>query len=55
LQLPDDADIDAVVESLLHMHHNRAIGIDPATERTCRRLAYQAARAQQARRAGHET
>ena len=34
---------DAVVESLLHMHHNRAVGVDPAHERRCRRLARQAA------------
>ncbi|MBV9013640.1 MAG: lantibiotic dehydratase [Pseudonocardiales bacterium] len=42
-QLPPEADIDVVVESLLHLHHNRAIGIDPVSERTCRRLARQAA------------
>ncbi len=39
------ADIDTVLESLLHMHHNRAIGINGDHERTCRRLAGQAARA----------
>lgn len=51
-RLPPD-DVDAVLESLLHMHHNRAIGIDPDSERTCRRLARQAAltwRAQQGER-----
>jgi thiopeptide-type bacteriocin biosynthesis protein len=53
-QLPADTDTDTVVESLLHMHHNRAIGIDPDSERTCRRLAHQAARAWQARRAGDD-
>src|SRR6266545_633706 len=53
-QLPADADLDNVVESLLHMHHNRVIGIDPDSERTCRRLARQAAHAWQARRAGAE-
>ncbi|GAA1601882.1 lantibiotic dehydratase [Catellatospora bangladeshensis] len=31
-----------VLESLLHMHHNRAVGIDPAGERIARRLARQA-------------
>ena len=42
-QLPLDVNVDVVVESLLHMHHNRAIGIDPDSERTCRRLVRQAA------------
>ncbi len=42
-QLPPDADVDRVLESLLHIHHNRAIGIDPNSERTCRRLTRQAA------------
>jgi thiopeptide-type bacteriocin biosynthesis protein len=51
-QLPTDAQTDTVVESLLHMHHNRAIGVDPNSERTCRRLAHQAARAWQARQPG---
>ncbi|MGH3851933.1 MAG: lantibiotic dehydratase [Pseudonocardiaceae bacterium] len=51
-QLPPDADLDSVLESLLHMHHNRAIGIDPDGERTCRRLARQAALSWQARQAG---
>jgi thiopeptide-type bacteriocin biosynthesis protein len=37
--LPGDTDIDAVLRSLLHMHHNRLIGIDPDAERTCRYLA----------------
>jgi thiopeptide-type bacteriocin biosynthesis protein len=49
-RLPVDADIDTVVESLLHMHHNRAMGIDLESERTCRRLARQAALAWRARR-----
>lgn len=53
-QIPADTEIDTVVESLLHMHHNRAIGIDSDRERTCRRLAHQAARAWQARRAGDD-
>jgi lantibiotic biosynthesis protein len=47
--LPAGASIGAVLESLLHMHHNRAVGIDPQGERTCRRLARQAALAWQAR------
>lgn len=34
---------DSVVESLTHMHHNRAVGIDPAHEARCRRLARQVA------------
>jgi thiopeptide-type bacteriocin biosynthesis protein len=41
--LPPDADVDAVLESLLHMHHNRSTGIDSDSERICRRLARQAA------------
>ena len=51
-QLPPDANMDVVLESLLHMHHNRAIGIDPDSERTCRRLARQAALTWRARQAG---
>jgi thiopeptide-type bacteriocin biosynthesis protein len=50
--LPAHADIDTVADSLLHMHHNRAIGIDPDGERTCRRLARQAALAWRARQGG---
>jgi lantibiotic biosynthesis protein len=42
-QLPDVARTDDVLESLLHMHHNRALGIDREGEATCRRLARQAA------------
>jgi lantibiotic biosynthesis protein len=41
--LPDDADTGMVLVSLLHMHHNRAAGIDPDGEAACRRLARQAA------------
>jgi thiopeptide-type bacteriocin biosynthesis protein len=41
-QLPPTQPADSVLESLLHMHHNRAIGIDPSSERSCRRLARQA-------------
>ncbi len=53
-QLPPDANIDAIAESLLHMHHNRAIGIDPDSERTCRRLARQAALTWRTRHQGGE-
>jgi thiopeptide-type bacteriocin biosynthesis protein len=42
-QLPPDTDIDTILEALLHMHHNRALGIDRDGEATCRRLARQAA------------
>ncbi|MEV8635353.1 lantibiotic dehydratase [Streptosporangium sp. NPDC051023] len=45
--LPGTADADAVLESLLHMHHNRVIGLDPDGEKVCRHLARQAARARQ--------
>ena len=48
--LPADADTDAVLEALLHMHHNRALGVDVDREATCRRLARQAALAWQAQR-----
>lgn len=41
--LPDGADTDAVVRSLLHMHHNRALGVDREREAVCLRLARQAA------------
>ena len=51
-QLPADADLDTVLDSLLHMHHNRALGIDPDSERACRRMVRQAALAQQARQTG---
>lgn len=42
-ELPDAARINDVLESLLHMHHNRAVGIDREGEALCRRLARQAA------------
>ncbi len=51
-QLLLDANMDVVLESLLHMHHNRAIGIDPDSERTCRRLARQSAFTWRARQQG---
>ncbi|SDC73883.1 lantibiotic dehydratase [Actinokineospora iranica] len=50
--LPPEFDIDVVVESLLHMHHNRVVGIAPDTERICRRLSRQAALAWRARQEG---
>ncbi|MFD1321100.1 lantibiotic dehydratase [Micromonospora sonneratiae] len=46
--LPDRS-IDPVLESLLHMHHNRATGVDPDGEAVCRRLARQLALSHQAR------
>jgi thiopeptide-type bacteriocin biosynthesis protein len=52
--LAPDADRTAILESLLHMHHNRALGIDPDREAGCRRLARQAALAMQAQSAGTE-
>ncbi|GAA5154820.1 lantibiotic dehydratase [Pseudonocardia eucalypti] len=36
---PARANTDAVLESLLHMHHNRLIGVDRVSEDRCRRLA----------------
>lgn len=42
--LPAREGPDMVLESLLHMHHNRSAGIDRADEAACRRLARQAAR-----------
>ncbi|XUL89041.1 lantibiotic dehydratase [Streptomyces galilaeus] len=41
-----------VLPSLLHMHHNRAVGIDPDSEATCRRLARTAALSWNARTEG---
>lgn len=37
--LPGDADLDTIIRSLLHMHHNRLFGTTPDTERTCLHLA----------------
>ncbi|MFC9429814.1 lantibiotic dehydratase C-terminal domain-containing protein [Streptomyces sp. NPDC056987] len=37
------ADPTVVLPSLLHMHHNRAAGIDTDAEATCRRMARAAA------------
>ncbi|MFG3012235.1 lantibiotic dehydratase [Streptomyces cinerochromogenes] len=41
--LPDDFNIDNVLESLLHMHHNRSWGPNRAKERDCLRLSRQTA------------
>ncbi|WP_226962455.1 lantibiotic dehydratase [Streptomyces sp. C8S0] len=46
------SDPTTVLPSLLHMHHNRAAGIDPDGEATCRRLARAAALACTARAEG---
>jgi lantibiotic biosynthesis protein len=51
-QLPVHADLDDVVSSVLHMHHNRAVGIDPDSELRCRRLVRQAALRWQVRHDG---
>ncbi|MFE2723398.1 lantibiotic dehydratase [Kitasatospora sp. NPDC059327] len=45
--LPEDVDTASVVESLLHMHHNRLVGLDPDGEAAARRLARQLARFRQ--------
>ncbi|MDX3308886.1 lantibiotic dehydratase [Streptomyces sp. ME08-AFT2] len=41
--LAESMDLDSVLESLLHMHHNRLRGADREDERICRRLARQSA------------
>ncbi|GAA0908548.1 lantibiotic dehydratase [Virgisporangium aurantiacum] len=41
--LAPSTDTNTVLGSLLHLHHNRILGIDPESEATCRRLARQAA------------
>ncbi|PIM66211.1 bacteriocin biosynthesis protein [Streptomyces sp. JV178] len=46
------ADPAAVLPSLLHMHHNRAVGIAPGSEAICRRLARAAALSWTAREEG---
>jgi lantibiotic biosynthesis protein len=43
LALPEGVDVDAVLHSVLHMHHNRALGVDRDREAVCLRLARQAA------------
>jgi thiopeptide-type bacteriocin biosynthesis protein len=45
-----NANFTHILESLLHIHHNRYRGIDRDGEGTCRRLARQAALAQRAAR-----
>lgn len=47
--LVTSAEFDVAAEALLHMHHNRAIGIDRDRENRCRRLARHAALAWTAR------
>ncbi|WP_333761926.1 lantibiotic dehydratase [Streptomyces sp. IBSBF 2390] len=42
-RLAEGMDLDSVLESLLHMHHNRLRGLDREDERICRRLARQSA------------
>jgi thiopeptide-type bacteriocin biosynthesis protein len=42
------ADTTHILDSLLHIHHNRYRGIDRDSEATCRRIARQAALAQHA-------
>ncbi|MQA88063.1 MAG: lantibiotic dehydratase [Streptosporangiales bacterium] len=49
-QLPNGADTDSVLDSLLHLHHVRALGLDRDSERLCRRLARSAALAWRAKR-----
>jgi len=46
--LDTDANFTHILESLLHIHHNRYLGIDRDGEAACRRLARQAALAQRA-------
>ncbi|GAA2812628.1 lantibiotic dehydratase [Saccharopolyspora taberi] len=41
--LPTGVDTDKILHSLLHMHHNRALGVDRTREAVCLRLARQAA------------
>jgi thiopeptide-type bacteriocin biosynthesis protein len=45
-------DLDAVLEALLHMHHNRARGIDRPDEAECRRVARHTALGWVARHSG---
>ncbi|MFJ5851037.1 lantibiotic dehydratase [Streptomyces sp. NPDC092903] len=52
--LPADADVNAVLELLVHMHHNRALGINREREHSCLRLARQAALAWQYRKIGSD-
>jgi lantibiotic biosynthesis protein len=52
-RLPVGTDTDQVLESLLHMHHNRLAGIDRDRETGCRRLARHAALAWTAHHPDH--
>ncbi len=47
-----DVSLDTVLDSLLHAHHIRALGIDPDSERACRHLARAAALSWRARNEG---
>ena len=49
-QLSSTADVELALESLLHLHHVRAIGLDRDSERVCRRLARAVALAWRAER-----
>jgi thiopeptide-type bacteriocin biosynthesis protein len=51
-RLPADTKADGVLEALLHVHHNRAVGIDRDGETGCRRLARHAALAWHAHHPG---
>jgi thiopeptide-type bacteriocin biosynthesis protein len=55
LAAPGGCDPDAVLVSLLHAHHIRAIGIDHDDERTCLHMARAAALAWSARTARRST
>ncbi|MGW4076079.1 lantibiotic dehydratase [Streptomyces asiaticus] len=48
----EEAPVDTVLDSLLHAHHIRAVGIDRDGEDTCRRLARAAALSWRARGSG---
>ncbi|WEH16331.1 lantibiotic dehydratase [Streptomyces sp. VNUA24] len=42
-RIAESMDLDSVLESLLHLHHNRLRGLDRKDERICRHLARQSA------------
>lgn len=50
--LPVDVDEDSILRSLLHMHHNRAVGVGREREAACLRLARQAGASWRSRGAG---
>ncbi|GAA3436951.1 lantibiotic dehydratase [Kutzneria kofuensis] len=52
--LAEQRDPLTVLPSLLHLHHNRSVGVDPAMERTTGRLARACALRHNARRAEHQ-